>query len=63
MKVVRYFEPNENDEVKMISIGILEAIKKQKISATSSVPTFRYKSDEDALEDFMTVNYAWFVEE
>lgn len=60
---VRYIEQAE-DGVSNIEVTISreDAIRIQREAVARSHPEFNYSSDEQALEDFMTIHWAWLVQ-
>lgn len=60
-KFLEYIEPDEQDNPKIIRISVEEAIKKSKLVAEYA--DYTYESDEEALQDFIAVNWAYWVEE
>jgi len=55
-----YQVPGDNDETITIRVTAAEAIAQQRALVASVRPDFSYESDEQALEDFITVNWAWW---
>lgn len=53
---VEWVEPGENDEPVIQIISIEEAVKIAK--AVAATKGYTYSSDQDALEDFVTVHWA-----
>ena len=60
MKYLQYHEPDENDNIRIIRVTIEEAI--EIMHEYSSRNDFVYQNDDEALEDFITVNWAYWVE-
>jgi len=60
---IKYQQPSPNtNEVEEIILTREEAIRIQREYVAKVRPDFTYKSDEEALEDYITVNWAWVVE-
>jgi hypothetical protein len=55
-----YQVPGDNDETITIRVTAAEAIAQQRATAASVRPDFSYESDEQALEDFITIHWAWW---
>lgn len=55
-----YQVPGDNDETITIRVNVAEAIAQQRATAASVRPDFNYESDEQALEDFITIHWAWW---
>ncbi len=68
LKFIAYDEPlfdqttGEHIGNKVKALTEQEAIKIQKETVAKVRPSFSYKDDKEALEDFITVNWAWWVE-
>lgn len=60
-KFLQYIEPDEQDNPKIIRVSVEEAIKKSKLVAEYA--DYTYESDEEALQDFIAVNWASWAEE
>jgi hypothetical protein len=60
-KFLEYIEPDEQDNPKTIRVSVEEAIKKSKLVA-AEYADYTYESDEEALQDFIAVNWAYWVE-
>ena len=58
-KYVRYEDPWSNGPVDVL---VEDAIAQQKKTAKELNPTFVYKSDDDALGDYMAVHWAQIIE-
>lgn len=56
-----YCEYTEEDGEATVIITVREAVSKQKAAAASSRPDFIYASDQEALDDFMSIHWAWWV--
>jgi hypothetical protein len=61
MRYLQYHEPDEHDNIKIIRVTIDEAI--QFMHQYSSRNDFVYQNDDEALDDFIAVNWAYWVEE
>jgi len=62
--MLTYNEMGENDESVTVTLTVAEAIARQRASVASSLlarPNFQYSSDEEALEDFIVIHWAWWV--
>jgi len=54
----------DDDEPVTVTLTVAEAIARQRASVASSLlarPNFQYSSDEEALEDFIVIHWAWWV--
>jgi len=60
MKYLQYHEPDEHGNIKIIRVTIEEAI--EIMHRYSSRNDFVYQNDDEALEDFIAVNWAYWVE-
>jgi hypothetical protein len=60
MKYIRYHEPDENGEDTVTTLTVKRAIELAQLRA--DVIGHVYKNDDEALWDFMTVHYAYEVE-
>ena len=60
MRYLEYCEPYE-DSTNVIRVTVEEAIKATKTTAYRH--GYTYSNDEDALQDFIAVNWAYWVEE
>jgi len=60
MKYLQYHEPDENDNIRIIRVTIEEAI--EMMHRYSSRNDFVYQNDDEALDDFIAVNWAYWVE-
>lgn len=54
-----YVEPDSDNQIKTVYLSVEEAMIKQ-IDLAKRVHNYFYKSQEEALADFMAVNWAWF---
>lgn len=64
MKKYRYIEPAEDGiGVNTVTLTEQEAITKQKETVYTVRDNFSYDDDAEALLDFITVHWAWEVEE
>ena len=62
--MLTYNEMGENDESVTVTLTVAEAIARQRASVASSLlarPNLQYSSDEEALEDFIVIHWAWWV--
>lgn len=62
MKVIRYEMPGPNDESVYHTFTLEDAIAIQRKRAIE-IHDYVYETDKDALEDFITLNWAYYVEE
>lgn len=60
MKIVKWVEPDENENPIQLSCSTEEAIRRQKTAGLKA--GYEYPSDEQALEDFVAVNWAHIEE-
>ena len=59
---VKYIVPAYNDDgFEEITVTIKEAIEIQKQKAAAVRPGFVYENDDDALQDYLTVNWAYIT--
>lgn len=59
---VRYIQPADNEDgFEEVIVSIREAIEIQKATAAHVRPGFVYKDDEEALQDYLTVNWAEII--
>lgn len=56
-----YCESSECDGEVIVTITLEEAVARQRAAAASSRPDFSYASDQEALDDFMSIHWAWWV--
>ena len=61
-KIVEWIEPGPYGSCIVRELTVEEAIGKQRTAAASVRPGFVYESDEQALDDFVTVHWAWIKE-
>jgi hypothetical protein len=61
MKYLQYHEPDEHDNVKVIRVSTQEAINTSRTTAYRH--GYSYKNDQEAIDDFIAVNWAYWVEE
>ena len=61
MRYLRYSEPDEDNNTKVVRVSVEEAIKESKTNAYRH--GYTYLNDEEALLDFIAVNWAWWVDE
>lgn len=61
MKILEYIEPGENDEPVVVRLSQEDAIRSMK--ELRARQGYVYASDEEALQDFLVVNWATEVEE
>ena len=61
MRYLRYSEPDADGKQKIVRISVEEAIKRAKETAYRH--GYTYSNDEDALQDFIAVNWASWVDE
>jgi len=54
-----YVEPDSDNQIKTFYLSVEEAITRQ-IGLAKKVQNHTYDSQEEALADFMAVNWAWF---
>ena len=60
---IKYIQPYPNSsEPEEVIVTREEAIRIQREHVARVRPDFTYKSDEQALEDYMTIHWAWVVE-
>lgn len=60
---ISYCEPGEDGEAITVTLTVAEAIERQRAAVAASRvarPGFQYESDEQALEDFITIHWAWW---
>lgn len=55
--MVIYDEPDSNGGNKRVEITEEEAIRRQKEAAKNK--SFTYRNDNEALEDYITIHWAW----
>jgi hypothetical protein len=61
---IRYIEPAENpDGYAEVTVSREEAIRLQRDTVARVRPDFVYESDEQALEDYIVVNWADVINE
>lgn len=60
-KMLQYYEPDEVTKIKSVTIRPNDAIKHMKDYAYQH--GFSYSNDDEALDDFINVNWAKWVEE
>lgn len=59
---VTYVVPADNDDgFDEVTVTVKEAIEIQKQHAANVRPGFVYENDDDALQDYLTVNWAYIV--
>ena len=58
---LQYTEPDEDGNIKVIRVSVEEAIKRSKLVAQYA--DYAYESDEEALQDFIAVHWASWVDE
>ncbi len=58
---IRYVTEAKFGETITVTISTEEAIERQLLAGASR--NYVYKSKEEALEDFMACNWAWYLEE
>lgn len=59
---VRYIIPSSNEDgFEEIIVSVKEAIQIQKATAAKVNPNFTYENDEQALQDYLTVNWAEII--
>lgn len=56
MKTLQYSEPDGENNTKVIRVSVEEAIKQSKTNAYRH--GYAYSNDEEALQDFIAVNWA-----
>jgi len=56
-----YCESSECDGEVIVTITLEEAVARQRAAAASSRPDFSYANDQEALDDFMSIHWAWWV--
>ena len=62
--LIRYSKPADNEQgFAEVTVSREEAIRIQKEYVAKSHPHFTYQSDEEALLDYITVHWAWIVDE
>lgn len=60
---ISYSEPDEDGNNITVTLTAAEAIQRQLAAVAASKlvrPGFQYESDEQALEDFMVIHWAWW---
>ena len=60
-KILQYREPDEKDNLKIIRVAPQDAIDSMKQYAYRH--GYTYSNDQDALDEFMALNWAYWVEE
>ena len=60
MKYLQYHEPCEDDKDKFIRVSGEQVINK--MNEYASRRGFVYKNDQEAIDDFIAVNWAYWVE-
>ena len=58
-----YCEPGEDGSGITVTVTVAEAIERQRAALAASKvarPGFQYESDEQALEDFIAIHWAWW---
>jgi hypothetical protein len=59
---IRYIQPTENEDgFEEIIVTPEEAIRIQKETVSRVRPDFTYESDQQALDDYITVNWAEII--
>lgn len=59
---VTYVVPADNDDgFEEVIVSVKEAIKIQKQHAANVTPGFVYENDDEALQDYLTINWAYIV--
>ncbi len=63
MEYVEWVEPYSKDDSVVLTCRLtkVDAIKAQRAAAFFANPTFVYESDQQALEDFLTVHWAKLI--
>jgi hypothetical protein len=61
MRYLRYSEPDADGKQKIVRISVEDAIKRAKLVA--EYLNYTYVSDEEALQDFIAVNWASYEDE
>lgn len=61
MKYLQYHEPDEQGRDRVICVSTQEAINTSRTTAYRH--GYSYTSDQEALEDFIAVNWAYWVDE
>jgi hypothetical protein len=56
-----YCESSECDGEVTVTITVEEAVARQRAAAASSRPDFSYASDQEALDDFIAIHWAWWM--
>lgn len=60
---IEWVEPfGLKEEPVYMRVPLQTAVDAQKFSAASAKPGFTYETDEAALDDFITVRWAWKIE-
>lgn len=59
MDIVIHEEPSDNGKVVRVERTTEEAIAYQK-AAAAALKDFQYESDQQALDDYVTVHWAWY---
>ena len=59
---VRYIQPADNEDgFEEVIVSINEAIRIQREAAEKANPDFVYDTDEDALQDYLTIHWAEII--
>jgi len=62
--MLTYNEMGEDGEPVTVTLTVAEAIARQRAAAAVSPAArrgFQYSSDEEALDDFIVIHWAWWV--
>jgi hypothetical protein len=61
MRYLQYSEPDIDGKQKIVRVSVQEAIRSAK--ATATYVGYFYENDEEALQDFIAVNWASYEDE
>ena len=61
MRYLQYSEPDMDGKQKIVRVSVQEAIKRSKLVAEYA--DYTYESDEEALQDFIAVHWASWIDE
>ena len=61
MRYLQYSEPDIDGKQKIVRVSVQEAIRSAK--ATAIYVGYFYENDEEALQDFIAVNWASWIDE
>ena len=63
MRYLRYSETDADGKQKIVRISVEDAIKRAKYIADYVSYRYTYENDEEALQDFIAVNWASYEDE